>query len=303
MTDQKTLSSRAWAELLLLALVWGGVFLSVRYALNEVGVLSTVAHRALWAALVLWGLVFALRLPVPSVWPVWGAFLVMGLLNNIIPFTLLNWSQLHIESGLTAILNSATAIFGVLLASLFFADERLSARKLAGVCIGFLGVATAIGLENLRNFDIRSLAQIAVLTATLSYAFAGVWARKHLAGLPPLVAAAGMLTATMLIMVPLAWHVEGPLSLALRVDTLAAIAYYALVATVLAYLLYYRVLAMAGSGNLMLVTLLMPPIAILLGWAVLGEALHPRALLGFAILAFGLLILDGRLFSYLRNRV
>ncbi len=166
-----------------------------------------------------------------------------------------------------------------------------------------MGVATAIGLENLRNFDIRSLAQLAVLTATLSYAFAGVWARKNLAGLPPLVAAAGMLTATMLIMVPLAWHVEGPLSLALRVETLAAIAYYALVATVLAYLLYYRVLAMAGSGNLMLVTLLMPPIAILLGWAVLGEALHPRALLGFAILAFGLLILDGRLFSYLRNRV
>nr|MCH9823865.1 EamA family transporter [Alphaproteobacteria bacterium] len=105
MTDQKSLSPRAWAELLLLALVWGGVFLSVRIALNEVGVLSTVAHRALWAALVLWGLVFALRLPVPRAWPVWGAFLVMGLLNNIIPFTLLNWSQLHIESGLTAILN------------------------------------------------------------------------------------------------------------------------------------------------------------------------------------------------------
>jgi drug/metabolite transporter (DMT)-like permease len=303
MTDQKTLSPRAWAELLLLALVWGGVFLSVRIALNEVSVLSTVAHRALWAALVLWCLVFALRLPVPRAWPVWRAFLVMGLLNNVIPFTLLNWSQLHIESGLTAILNSATAIFGVLLASLFFADERLSAPKLAGVCIGFLGVATAIGLENLRSFDIRSIAQLAALTATLSYAFAGVWARKHLAGLPPLVAAAGMLTATMLIMVPLAWYIEGPLSLGLRVETLAAIAYYALVATVLAYLLYYRVLAMAGSGNLMLVTLLMPPIAILLGRAVLGEALHPRALLGFAILALGLLILDGRLFSYLRNRV
>ena len=303
MTDQKSLSPRAWAELLLLALIWGGVFLSVRLALNEVGVLSTVAHRALWASFVLWGLVFARRLPLPRAWPVWGAFLVMGLLNNVIPFTLLNWSQLHIESGLTAILNSATAIFGVLVASLFLADERLTAQKLAGVCIGFFGVATAIGLENLRDFDIRSLAQLAVLAATVSYAFAGVWARKHLAGLPPLVAAAGMLSATMLIMVPLAWHFEGPLTLALRVETLAAIAYYALAATVLAYLLYYRVLAMAGSGNLMLVTLLMPPIAILLGWAVLGEALHPRALLGFGILALGLLILDGRLWALIRNRV
>lgn len=303
MTDQKSLSPRAWAELLLLALIWGGVFLSVRIALNEVGVLATVAHRALWAALVLWALVLALRLPVPRAWPVWGAFLVMGLLNNIIPFTLLNWSQLHIESGLTAILNSATAIFGVLVASLFLADERLTARKLAGVCIGFFGVTTAIGLENLRDFDIRSLAQLAVLAATLSYAFAGVWARKHLSGLPPLVAAAGMMSASALIMVPLAWQLDGPLSLALRSETLLAIAYYALVATVLAYLLYYRVLAMAGSGNLMLVTLLMPPIAIVLGWAVLGEALHARALLGFAILALGLLVLDGRLWAALRNRV
>ncbi|MCV2892313.1 DMT family transporter [Lentibacter sp. XHP0401] len=302
MNAQKTISPRAWAELLLLALVWGAVFLSVRIALNEIGVLSTVAHRALWAALVLWALVFALRLHRPKGAKIWGVFLVMGLLNNIIPFTLLNWSQLHIESGLTAILNSATAICGVLVAALFLTDERLSTRKLAGVSIGFFGVATAVGLENLRNFDIRSLAQIAALTATLSYAFAGVWARKHLTGLPPLVAAAGMLTCTALIMVPLAWHFEGPLTLELRLETLAAIAYYALVATVLAYLLYYRVLAMAGSGNLMLVTLIMPPIAIVLGWAVLGEALHPRALLGFGILALGLLILDGRLWTFVRNK-
>lgn len=303
MTEQKSISSRAWAELLLLGLIWGGVFLSVRIALNEIGVLSTVAHRALWAALVLWGLVFLLRLPRPKSARLWGVFLVMGLLNNVVPFTLLNWSQLHIESGLTAILNSATAVFGVVVASLFLADERLTPRKLAGVLTGFFGVALAIGLNTLLDFDIRSLAQLAALTATLSYALAGVWARKHLSGLHPLVAAAGMLTCTTLCIVPLAWWHDGPLSLDLRLETLAAIAYYALAATVLAYLLYYRVLAMVGSGNLMLVTLLMPPVAIVLGWAVLGEALPARALLGFAILALGLLILDGRALAWLRNRV
>ena len=303
MTEQKSISARAWGELLLLALIWGGVFLSVRIALNEIGVLSAVAHRALWAALVLWGLVFVLRLPRPKGARLWGVFLVMGLLNNVVPFTLLNWSQLHIESGLTAILNSTTAICGVVVASLFLADERLTPRKLTGVLIGFLGVATAIGLSNLLNFDIRSLAQLAALTATLSYAFAGVWARKHLTGLHPLVAAAGMLTCTAVCIVPLAWWFDGPLTLDLRLQTLAAIAYYAVAATVLAYLLYYRVLAMAGSGNLMLVTLLMPPVAIVLGWAVLGEAQPPRALMGFAILALGLLILDGRALAWLRNRV
>lgn len=303
MTVQRDISPRAWAELLALALVWGAVFLAVRIALGEIGVLSTVAHRAFWAALVLWALVWAKRLPVPRGPHIWGVFAVMGLLNNVVPFTLLNWSQLHIESGLTAILNSTTAIFGVLVAALFFADERLSLRKAAGTGIGFLGVATAIGLENLTSFDPRALAQLAALTATLSYAFAGAWARRHMAGLHPLVAAAGMLTCTALVMVPAAWTLEGPLTLRLRPETLLAIAYYALAATVLAYLLYYRVLAMAGSGNLMLVTLLMPPVAIVLGWAVLGEALPPRALLGFAILALGLMILDGRALRWISNRV
>ncbi len=307
MTQQKNISARAWAELLCLALLWGAVFLSVRIALNEIGVLSTVAHRAFWASLVLWGLVFVLRLEVPRAPRIWLGFAGMGLLNNIIPFTLLNWGQLHIESGLTAIINSATAIFGVLVAALFLADERLTLRKGLGVAIGFSGVATAIGLENLTRFDIRSLAQLGALTATLSYAFAGVWARRFLAGLHPLVAAAGMLSFTALVMVPAAWAFEGPLTLALAPQTLLAIGYYALAATALAYLLYYRVLAMAGSGNLMLVTLLMPPIAITLGWAVLGERLNPNALTGFAILAVGLLVLDGRiearLRGWLRNRV
>lgn len=303
MSEQKNISARAWAELLLLALVWGAVFLSVRIALNEIGVLSTVAHRALWAALVLWGLVLALRLEVPRAPRIWLGFAGMGLLNNIIPFTLLNWGQLYIESGLTAIINSATAIFGVLVAAIFMADERLTWRKGLGVAIGFFGVATAIGLENLTSFDIRSLAQLGALTATLSYAFAGVWARKFLTGLHPLVAAAGMLTFTAIVMVPVAWAIDGPLTLALTPQTLLAIAYYALAATVLAYLLYYRVLAMAGSGNLMLVTLLMPPIAIVLGWAVLGERLNPNAFAGFGILAVGLLVLDGRIEAWLRNRV
>ncbi|MBU2982280.1 DMT family transporter [Lentibacter algarum] len=300
MSTQKQISPRAWAELLLLALVWGAVFLSVRIALNEIGVLSTVAHRAFWAALVLWILVLVMGLPVPRAARVWLGFAGMGLLNNVIPFTLLNWSQLYIESGLVAIINAATAIFGVLVAAVFLADERLTWRKTIGVVIGFAGVATAIGLSNLLQFDLRSLAQLAALTATLSYAFAGVWARKFLGGLHPLVAAAGMLSFTALVMVPLAWGLEGPLSLALHAETLAAIAYYALAATVLAYFLYYRVLAMAGSGNLMLVTLLMPPIAIVLGWVVLGEELPPNALAGFAILAAGLAIIDGRVLKLLR---
>ncbi|MCW8842817.1 MAG: DMT family transporter, partial [Rhodobacteraceae bacterium] len=153
----------------------------------------------------------------------------------------------------------------------------------------------AIGLDNLLRFDPRALAQWAALGATLSYALAGVWARKALTGLSPQVAAAGMVTCSAVIALPLAWVIDGPISFALAPITWAALGYYSVIATALAYLLYYRVLAMAGSGNLMLVTLLIPPFAIALGALVLDEALAPRAYGGFALLALGLLVLNGRL--------
>jgi drug/metabolite transporter (DMT)-like permease len=298
---QKSISTRAWLEMTLLAALWGASFVSIRIALDEVGPLTAVAHRTLWAMLALWAAVWVMRLPLPRDAATWRGFLVMGLLNNVIPFGLMAWGQLHIPSGLTSILNAATAIFGVLTAALFFADERITPRKALGVALGFAGVATAIGLENLLAFDITSLAQLAVIGGTLSYALASVWARKRLGGQPPQVAAAGMVSGATLIILPLAWAVEGPLTLDLAPRTLAAIAYYALAATALAYLLYYRVLAMAGSGNLMLVTLLIPPFAIGLGAFLLEESLRPAAYTGFALLALGLLILDGRIWRLLKG--
>ncbi|NNK65873.1 MAG: DMT family transporter [Rhodobacteraceae bacterium] len=295
MSPQKTLSPRAWAELLLLSTIWGASFLSIRIALDEIPVLTLVAHRVGWAAMVLWVVVIAMPIPLPRDPRVWAAFFVMGCLNNIIPFSLMAWAQLHIETGLTSILNATTAVFGVLVAALVFGDERLTLRRTLGVMLGFLGVVTAIGIGALAQFDLRSLAQLAVLGGTLSYAFAGAWARSVLGAHPPQLAAAGMLTGSALVMVPAAILYDGPPSFDLAPRTWAAIGYYALIGTAFAYLLYYRVLAMAGSGNLLLCTLLIPPVAIVLGAVVLIETLNPNAYLGFAILAFGLLILDGRI--------
>ena len=292
---QKNLSARAWGELILLSAIWGGSFLSIRIALDEIGPLTVVVHRVGWAALALWLVIAARRLPLPREPRIWGAFAVMGLLNNLLPFALMAWGQIHISTGLTSILNASTAIWGVLVAALVFADERLSPRRAAGVALGFAGVVAAIGWRALVEIDVRSLAQVAVLAGALSYALAGAWARATLGGLRPEVAAAGMLTASTLMALPLAWAVEGRPSLALAPATWGAIAYYALAGTALAYLLYYRVLAMAGSGNLMLCTLMIPPVAIALGALVRGEELRGAAYGGFALLAAGLVVLDGRL--------
>ncbi len=296
----RDISSRAWAELALLSLIWGGSFLSIRVALDEVPFLTTVALRVGVAALVLWAWVALRRQPLPRSPRIWGALLVMGLLNNVLPFTLMAWGQLHIETGLTSILNAGTAVFGVLAAALLLADERLTARRAAGVALGFLGVAIAFGLENLSRFDLRSAAQLAVVAGTISYALAGVWARTALKGLAPELQAAGMLTGSSLVMIPLALAFDGPV-LPRQEDTIAAIAYYAVIATAFAYLLYFRVLAMAGSGNTMLCTLMVAPVAILLGALVRDEILAPGTYAGFALLALGLAVLDGRLLRALHR--
>jgi len=301
MTSQKTISPRAWAELILLSAIWGGSFLAIRTALDEIPFVTSVAYRVAIAAAALWTVALIRRAPLGITRAHLVGFLGMGVLNNVIPFTLMAWGQLHIESGLTSILNATTAIFGVLVAAIFLADERLTPRKLIGVGIGFMGVATAIGIGTLMQFDLRSLAQVAVVTGTLSYALAGVWARHWLAGLPPLVAAAGMLSGASLVMIPAALFLDGVV-VPQNPITWAAILYYALIATAFAYMLYFRVLGMAGSGNLMLCTLMVPPVAITLGAWIRDETLDPNAYAGFAALALGLVILDGRVMARLRAR-
>ena len=207
-------------SLLLLASIWGGSFLSIRIALDEIGFVTSVAHRVGWAALVLWGVVLLRRLPVPENRALWAAFFVMGLLNNVIPFSLMAWGQLHIETGLTSILNAATAIFGVLVAAIVFRDERLTARRAIGVGLGFLGVATGDrARESGASSTCARWRSWPFLAARSAMRWPASWARSTLSGLSPQVAAAGMLTGSSLVMLPAAVVLEGWPSLALQADT------------------------------------------------------------------------------------
>lgn len=289
------MSGRAWVELGLLSTLWGGSFFSIAIALTEIGPFTAVLHRVGWAAVLLWAVVLVRGETLPRGWAIWGAFLGMGLLNNVIPFSLMTWGQTRIEIGLVSIFNTMTAPLGVLVAAMLLRDEPLTARRVSGVALAFLGACVVIGIDRLGALDPRALGQWAVLGGTLSYAFAGVWAKTFLRGVSPMVAAAGMLTGSTLVMAPTVWAVEGTPSLALSAGVWGAIAYYAIFATACAYLLYYRVLGMAGAGNLLLCTLLIPPIAIFLGWAFLDERLGAEAFAGFALIALGLLVIDGRI--------
>lgn len=285
-----------WVLLLILSVLWGGSFFFVAVAVKGLPPVTIVALRVVIAAA---ALLLALRLrgqSLPLRAEVWSAFLVMGLLNSAVPQTLIVWGQTHIASGLASILNATTPLFTVLVAHWATDDDRLGPGRIAGVVMGFAGVVLMIGPQALHGLGADVLAQVAILGATLSYAFAAVYGRRFKRlGVPPLVTATGMLLGAAVWLVPTAAIAETPWTLALPSPAVvAAVAGLALVSTALAYVFYFRILSSAGASNLSLVTFLIPISAILLGALVLGETLALRHFAGMAAIGLGLAAIDGR---------
>ena len=283
--------------LLLLAAVWGGSFFFGEVALSEVPPLTITLHRVVWAVPILAVIVFLNGIAFPRSPSVWGAYLVMGALNNAIPFSLIFWGQTQIESGLASILNGTTAIFAAVVAGLLLVDEPLTAKKITGAAIGLAGVAYIMGPSALTNFNPSNLAQLAILGATLSYSFAGVWGKTALTGQPLLMNALGMLVGSTVLLMPIVLVFDGPPNLELSTDVWGALLGMAALSTAMAYVLYFAILVRVGTANLLLVTLLIPPFAIGLGSVFLGEKMGTDAWIGFAIIVLGFVVTDGRLFS------
>ena len=294
-----TLDSKSIPMLLLLAVVWGGSFFFGEVALREVPPLTLTLHRVIWAVPILVLIVLFKGISVPRSPRIWGAYLVMGALNNAIPFSLLFWGQTQIESGLVSILNGTTAMFAAVVAGLLLPDEALTAKKVIGAGLGIAGVAFIMGPSALTNFNLSNLAQLAILGATLSYAFAGVWGKTALAGQLPLMNALGMLIGSTVLMIPIVLVFDGRPNLALSLGVWGALIGMAVLSTALAYFLYFAILVRAGAANLLLVTLLIPPVAIGLGAVFLDERIGIEAWIGFAIIGLGFAVTDGRLFSFL----
>src|SRR5213076_14085 len=202
---------RDWLILGTLALIWGGAFFFIGVAVRHVPPLTYVWLRLTIAAAAMWLFLLFMGQGVDLPRSAWGSILLLALLNNALPFTLFGWGQTHIASGLASILNATTPIWGVVVAHFLTHDERMSPRKIAGVLLGFGGVATMIGPSLLSNLGSSALAQLACVTASLSYALAAVWARRFKRlGLSPMSVTTGQLTAGSAIMLPLAMLVDRP---------------------------------------------------------------------------------------------
>ena len=291
-----------WLLLLALGTLWGGSYFFGKVALTELAPFTVATGRLGLAAVVLHVVARVAGHGRPRSWRAWRAFWVMGLLNNVVPMSLILWGQIRVGSGLAAILNASTPLFTVLLAHLCTRDERLTPARIGGVLFGLGGVAVMIGPDALGGVRGHLLAQFAMLGAAVSYACAGIFGRRF-ASTPPLVTATGQVTASSLTLLPLALLVDRPwLSPLPGVRTWAAVGALAVLCTALAYIIYFRILATSGASNLLLVTLLMPVNAVLLGTVFLGEHVEPRHLAGMALIAAGLAVIDGRLAAHLCGR-
>jgi drug/metabolite transporter (DMT)-like permease len=301
-TVKRVMGPVEWGWLLLLALLWGGSFFFSKIAVGELPPLSVVLVRVALAALALNAILLLGGRRMPANARVWGALFVMGLLNNVVPFSLIFWGQTQIASGLASILNATTPLFTVLVAHVATTDEKLTLPRLLGVLTGVVGVAVMIGQGAFAGGGGDTLAKVAVLGAALSYAFAAIWGRRF-RGWPPTTIAAGQLTASALVIAPVAMLLDRPWTLAMpSARVVWALIALALVSTAAGYIVYFEILSRAGATNVLLVTLLIPPSALFLGALFLGEGIEPRDLLGLAFIAAGLAAIDGRIVQRLTNQ-
>lgn len=296
------MSLTQWLLLIFLSLLWGGSFLFVGMAVHELPPLTLVFARVGLAAIVLIPVLYAIGLRLPSGLRAWRPFLVMSFLNNIVPFLLIVRGQKEIASGLASVLNATTPLFAVVLAHLFTHDEKMTLPRLAGVLTGIAGVAILVGPEALLGNAASLLGMTLMLGAAFSYGVSGLWGRRF-KGTPPLVTAASQLTCSTVVLLPLTLAIDQPWLLpAPGTAAIAAIIGLAVLSTALAYIVFFRIMAVSGPTNTMLVTLLIPVSAIAFGTLILGEVLLLRHIAGALIIATALLILDGRVVGLFRPR-
>jgi drug/metabolite transporter (DMT)-like permease len=300
-TINQTMGASAWGMLIVLGFLWGGTLFLTELALPGFTPVPLAFFRVLIAGCVLAVLAYVMGMRFSAAWSYWGPFLLLGFLNNALPFSLIMSGQTQITGSLASILNATTPLSTVLVAHFLTRDEKLNGTKLAGIALGLAGVAVMTGLDALRGLGLNVLAQLAVVLAGVAYAFAAVYGRRF-QDKPPLEVAASQLLASAVILTPWLLLVE-PIWLmaAPGWGPVTALLAMALLSTSLAYFLYFRILQTSGATNVLLVTFLNPVSAIALGAVFLSERLEPQHMAGLALIGLGLAAIDGRPLGWLRR--
>lgn len=301
MEAPKTMDGQDWGLLILLSVLWGGAYFFAGIAVKELPPLTVVLARVFLAALTLLPLFWYFGHSLPRSFSGWMPFFGMGLLNNVLPFGFIFAGQTLITVGLSSIINAMTPLFTVLVMAAF-QEERLTINRVIGVLLGVVGVAVLRGFDGSLDFG-QTLGIGLCLAGTLSYGFAALWGRRFLSGVPPLKSATCQLLCSTLIMAFVAAIIDQPWILpAPSQGAILSIVALAIFGTAAAYLIFFKILVRAGASNVMLVTLLIPVTALLLGNVFLGEEIQAKEIIGALIIGTGLLFIDGRIIRRLTGK-
>lgn len=297
------MNNKTWLLVILLGFIWGSSFLFTEILLNYINPVLIVFFRVSLASIILIIYVFFFtNLKFNFSKEILLTFFTMGLLNNVIPFLLIAFAQETITGGLASILNANTSFFTIFLASLFLKDEKLTNYRLLGIIIGIIGVVVIVGFENLSEFKNYNFGIVLMLFSCLSYSFAGIFAKTKLTNIHPTISATGMLSMSTIILFPFIIIYNGNELININSTVLYYSCMFAFICSVLAYFLYFKILETNGAGNLLICTIIIPPSSILLNAFFINEIIKIYELIGLIIITLGLIILDGRIINYIKNR-
>jgi drug/metabolite transporter (DMT)-like permease len=280
------------AMLAVLALVWGASFMFIKVAVRELAPATLITGRLASAALALGAVALVslgARRTAAELRRAWRPLVVVALVNTALPFWLLSWGETRLDSGLASIIQAAVPIFNAGLAFGFFRESRVTGLRLAGLGIGFVGVALLVGAQP----HGKVLGAVAVVAMALCYAVGSLLAGRHLPGTPPLVVALASTAVSALVAAPLGIAQAPHATVAWK--TIGSVLVLGLLGTALAYLLFFALIRDAGPSYATLVTYLVPPIALAYGAIFLGERVSPAALGALALVLVGVALGTGAL--------
>jgi drug/metabolite transporter (DMT)-like permease len=293
--NQQFMGPLEWAMLIVLSIIWGGSFFFFAVIIKELPVFTIVFFRVFLATLALWLFILVSRQELPDLKSIWHNFFLMGLFNNVIPFSLIVWGESKVAPGLAAVLNATTPFFAVIVAHLSTQNEKLTWNRMAGAIIGLLGVGALVGYDAIKSLGIDLPFQLAIVLASLSYGICTIFGRR-LAKVPPLITAASQTAASSIMLLPLMFLIDHPLTLSMpSLYAAASLVTLALLCTAIAYLIFFTIVKRAGMTNVTLVTFLVPVSAMILGALFLNEQISERHFLGMAVIGIGLALIDGRI--------
>ncbi|MGO4452131.1 DMT family transporter [Phyllobacterium sp. TAF24] len=278
--------ARELALLAALATLWGASYTFIKIGVETIPPVTFIAARTLIAGGLLLAIIKMRGLSLPRDPAIWKRFFIQACINSVVPFTLVAWAEQTVNAGLATILNSTTPIFAFLLTALITRHEPVTTRKIFGVAAGVVGISLIIGLEAFNGIGKELMAQLAIVAATISYAFAAIFG-KGFKGLDPMMPAAGSMICGAVILIPVSLVVDQPWTLAPSAHSMLALLGLSVFSTALAFVIYFRLINTLGTVGATSQAYLRVPIGVGIGVLFLGESLTSTAWFGLICVIIG----------------